>query len=241
MRALKQAGLSVVAGAALGAASRLLPAVADARAAGVLVAAFGLAVCAAAAAPGPGGSLRARMIFGAGLLATAFASSWACAAAAGRADLAGSAAVVAGAAIAAHGTAALLRAVGAKPGRATFGGAAALGAFAGLVFVADPFVEWNAGGPGSMERARSVIAASPVASIADEIGLDWQRSKWMYDGPGTGTPGLSVIGQYYPSRAAPAFAWAAGAAAAGLLALLLASRGGNRPHPSRLADGRIRA
>jgi len=213
----------VLAGAALGAASRAFDVSPDARAAGALVAAFGLAVCAAAASDAGEAPLRARMLGGVRLTATAFAAAWACAAAAGRADLFGAAAAVTGAAVAAHGIASLLRAVRAGPGHSVFGGAAAVAMTAGLVFVADPFVEWNAGGPGSLERARAVMVTSPIASIASDAGLDWQRSKWMYDGPAIPVRGLSVIGQFYPSRATDAFAWAAAAAAAGFVALFLSA------------------
>jgi hypothetical protein len=240
VRALTRAGVAVLAGAALGLASRALAAVPEARAPGVLVAALGIAVCAAAAISSRGGSLRDRLLGGAIVLAATFVASWACAAAAGRAELAGGAAVVAAAATAAHGTANLLRTAGVRSGRATFGGAAAVAMCAGLVFIADPFVEWNAGGPGSLERARAVIGASPIASIAADADVDWQRSKWMYDGPGTGASGLSVIGQYYPSRPTPPFAWAAGAAAAGFLALALSTFRGKRRLSSRLTDGRMR-
>lgn len=219
----------VLAGAALGAASRGFDASTDARAAGALVAAFGLAVCAAAATDAGDASLRARTRGGVLVLATAFASAWACAAAAGRADLAGAAAVVAGAAVAAHGVASVLRAVRVGPGHAAFGGAAAVALTAGLVFVADPFVEWNAGGPGSLERARAVTVASPIASIAADAGIDWQRSRWMYDGPAIPARGLSVIGQFYPSRATDAFAWAAAAGMAGFLALAMSAIAEKRP------------
>jgi hypothetical protein len=229
VRPLTAAGLAAVAGAALGAASRSVVEAREPRAVAALFTAYGLAAACAAAFDAAGAGVAARCGKGAGVAATALGAAWAAAAAAGVPSALGGAAVVAGAATAACGAASLLRARGLAHGQATFAGAFVVAAAAGLVFVADPFVEWKGAGDGALERARVAMAASPLASIAEDVGLDWQRSTWLYDGPSPGAPGLSVIGQFYPSRPASPWTWALCAAAAGALALAAASPRSMRP------------
>jgi len=216
VRALTALGAAAAAGTVLGLAARFVVAAGAPRAAAALFAALGVAVCAGAGA----GSASSSNALRRGVLtaAAALAGAWCCAAVAGAPGLVGAAAVVAGAAAASFGAALLVRAFGAGEGHAAFAGAAPVAVLAAAVFAADPFVEWNAGGPGSLDRAYAVIVVNPLASIAADAGVDWQRTRWMYDGPAPGTPGLSVIGQYYPSRPASPWAWAAAAAAAGFAA-----------------------
>ena len=41
--------------------------------------------------------------------------------------------------------------------------------------------------------AAAVVSLNPIASIAADAGLDWQRSKWLYDGPAPGTGGIDPV------------------------------------------------
>lgn len=91
------------------------------------------------------------------------------------------------------------------------GGAAALGAavpvaLTGLLFVADPLVEWNGAAAASQTVANWVVRVNPLAagcSLSGGLGVDWLRMPLLYDGPGMGGGGLSVIGQYYQGTPYP--------------------------------------
>lgn len=215
MRALTVAAAALGAGLALGAAAHGLHAPPSARAAAALFSEFGLMACAAAAmgAAAPASVARGGLAFGA-----AFVGSFAAASVAGEPAVVGACAAVAGASALAFGVAAAFRSGGAGAGHAAFAGAALPAALAAIVFVADPFVEWQVtdAAPG---RAAAVIAVNPLTSIAADAGVDWQRTKWMYDGPAPGSSGLSVIGQYYPSRTTSPWLWATVAVAAGFAAM----------------------
>ncbi len=230
MRALTLVGVAAAAGAAVGAASRFV-AQGDARRAAVaLLATFGVAVCSASGWKAGEDSMRARLRRGALVAAAALVASWAAAAASGSPACVGAATVVAGAAATACGVAMLARARGVDAGRAAFIGAAVPSAAAAALFVADPFVEWN--GSQTQEapaRAAALVAVDPVASIAADVGVDFQRSTWMYAGPAPGTEGLSVVGRYYPSSPTPAWRWGLAAAGIGFAALALARRSGTLP------------
>jgi hypothetical protein len=56
--------------------------------------------------------------------------------------------------------------------------------------------------------------------------VDWQRSRWLYDGPPGQGRGLSVIGAYYPSRPSSPWIWSlcAGIAATALALIPAAGR-----------------
>jgi hypothetical protein len=226
LRALTRfAAAAAAAGALSGAVSRTGGAASPVRATAALFTAFGLATCLAAAANGPSSSLRGRVVVSGLVAALAFAAAWIVAAIAGEPLLFGACAVVAGAAVLAGGVASIVRARGASRVHATFAGAALPAALAGVVFVADPFVEWRGSETAEAPaRSAAVIGASPLAAIAGDAGCDWQRSAWMYDGPARGTPGLSAVGRYYWSRPASPWAWALAAAAAGLAARAAARR-----------------
>lgn len=121
---------------------------------------------------------------------------------------------------------------------AAFAGAAVPFALAASIFVADPFVEWDRTGPGPSARARTVLALDPVASALASLeveggaGVDWQRSRWLYDGPPGVGQGLSVIGAYYPSRPSSPWTWSLVAlAAAGVLVSIPASERYDRSRP----------
>jgi hypothetical protein len=199
----------------------------DARRAMVaLIVAFGVAPCVAAALGaarnGADDSLTTRSrTVGVVALAT-FAGAWTAVAVAGRPSLVGATAVVAGGAVAAFGAATLVRAWTGDVGRAILFGAGVPIACAAALFVADPFIEWTGSTTAEApSRAALVVAVNPVASMATDVGIDWQRSQWLYDGPPAGapgvraTPGLSVAGQYYPSRPTSTWSWALVAAAFG--------------------------
>jgi len=230
VRTLKIAAAAVLVGAALGVAARFV-APGDARRGMIaLVAAFGVAVCAASAWSAGGDAIATRCRSGAFVVASAFVAAWAAAAAAGNASLVGAALVVAGAAAAACGAAAFARARGVGAAHAAFVGAAAPAACAALLFVADPFIEWNGSTTADApDRAAAVLSANPIASIGAAAGVDWQRSKWLYVGPTSGSTGLSVTGRYYPSRPTAPWAWGLAAAAIGFAALAAARPRGSSP------------
>lgn len=217
MRALTALGFAVSGGAALGLASRVFTAVPADRPVASVFTVFGLAICLGAAvrADGPERWRAAALAGGA-----AAAAAWSAATAAGDPSLVASAAVVGAAALAACGVAALVRRYSSAP--AAFAGAFAVAAPAAFLFVADPFVGWTGGGEGTLDRAQAVVTVNPLASIAADAGIDWQRRKWMYDGPAPGSTGLSVIGQDYPSRPSSPWTWALAAAALGSAALAAA-------------------
>jgi hypothetical protein len=206
VRALTAAALPLVAGPALGAASRLVVPDTAPRVAAVLFTCFGVAASIAPAF-GCGADRVAERLKRAGVVAVlALAFAWTAAAVAGDASALGGAAVVASGALAAFALSALFASRGASASRAPFLGSLAVSVLAGLVFVADPFVDWHPG-EGSLGRSSAVLSASPLASIGADAGIDWQRSRWLYDGPPPGTQGLSVIGQFYPSSPSPPWLW----------------------------------
>lgn len=223
MRALKTAFAAVLVGAALGVAARFV-ATGDARRGMIaMVAAFGVAVCAASAWNAGGDSIVTRCRSGAAIFVTTFVAAWTAAATSGNASLFGAAAVVAGAAAAAFGVATFARARGVGAAHAAFVGAAAPAVCAALLFVADPFIEWNGSTTADApDRAAAVLSANPIASIGADAGVDWQRSTWLYVGPTSGSTGLSVTGRYYPSRPTSPWAWGLAAAAIGFAALAAA-------------------
>jgi hypothetical protein len=224
VRALTVGAIAVVAGAGVGGASLVVAAGEARRAALAVVVLLGVASCAAAAWNAVDVSLAARLRRGGLVGALSFAAAWSAVAVAGRPALVGSALVVAAAAVLACGVATATRAVGVASGRAVFLGAATPLALAASIFVADPFVEWRGSStPEAPSRAAAVLAVEPIASIARDAGLDWQRSKWLYDGPTAGAPGLSVIGRYYPSSPSSPWTWGGAAAVAGFVALALAT------------------
>jgi hypothetical protein len=165
---------------------------------------------------------------------TAFAGAWVAAALVGAPQAFVPALVVGGAATLAAGVAAMLRARGASAAVAALFGPAVVMAPAGALFVADPYIEWRGPAAESPARADLVLRMNPLASmgqslVVDGVALDWQRSTWLYDGPSPGARGLSVIGQYYPSRPTPALVLALTAAALGT-GLCVTAR---RPRESR--------
>jgi hypothetical protein len=230
VRPLTAAAATILAGAGVGAATRLTDASPAHRAVLALLVCLGLASCLAVIADAGGASVAARWRHGALIAAAAFASAWAGAAAAGVASLVGGGIAVAGAAVLACGSATLLAVLGRSRGRARFAAAALPLACGAIVFVADPLIEWRgASTEEAPARAAAVVAVSPIASIAADAGVDWQRGRWMYDGPRPGAGSLSVIGPYYPSRPTPAWLWGAAAAALGFAALAAARPAGRIP------------
>lgn len=223
MRPLNLFAAAAIGGAALGAASRFAAPGDARRSVTALVAAFGVVVCVAAARTAAGESSSARLRSGGVVAAAAAVAAWCAAAAAGGPSMVGASAVVAGAGVAAFGVATLLRARGVGGAHAALLGAAVPFAAAALIFVADPFIEWNGSTTAAAPaRAAFVYSANPIASIAADAGIDWQREKWLYSGPGPGASSLTVTGEYYPSAPATSFAWGLAAAALGAAALVVA-------------------
>ena len=73
-------------------------------------------------------------------------------------------------------------------------------------------------------RLVGAFRANPIAAATSGNGgldVDWQTMPLLYDGAEPGTEGLSVIGQYYPTRP-PSPIWWAALASAGAALLLLA-------------------
>jgi hypothetical protein len=221
-RGLVPAAVATAVAAAAGAATRLAGVDAPNRAAAALTCALAVATCVGAGrgAASPGLRIVAET------WAIASVAAFAAARAAGVAAP-GGALVVGGMAAVAAGVAGLMRGRAADAAPAAFGGALIATLPAALLFVADPVIEWSGGTAASAGRAQSVLAVNPVGALTATpggAGVDWLRQPILYDGPGTGTPGLSVIGQYY-GGATPTGAFPFAAAAAGIGFLLAAAAG----------------
>lgn len=215
------AAAAIAAGGAVGGAVRwgAAGALPEERASAAVVAVLGLAL-----ALGPGGASLRR----GGVLvpaAAALASAVAILVAGGGISSLGAALVVAGVAALGVGGAAVARRCGASAGGAVLLGAALPAFLTAAVFLADPVIEWDGSRPESPGIARWVYAASPIAaatSPAGGTGVDWQTCRLLYDGHGAG--GLSVIGQFYPTRPPAAAAWGVAALAAGAVLSLVGRR-----------------
>jgi hypothetical protein len=139
---------------------------------------------------------------------------------------AGAALVPAACALLAAGLRTAAGALGIRAGTASFAGAGLALAPAALLFVADPWIDWRGGTSESPVRAARVLAANPLAAMTAPsvgLGVDFQRMPLLYDGPSPGVPGLSLVGQYYPSVPPSPLAWAAVAGAVGAV-LVAAAR-----------------
>jgi len=192
------------------------------RASAAVIVTLALVACAAPALPGapPRRMLRAVLV--------GAAAAAACVLVAGGAGALGAAAVVAGVAALATGAAILARSVSSSaPGSALLGASVPC-VLCALVFVADPWIEWRGSGPASPSRAALVYRVSPVAAVTSPeggTGSDWQTHSLLYDGGDLGgRGGLSVIGQFYPSRPAAPLAWGAAALLVGALLAGIGSR-----------------
>ncbi len=220
-------GFGAGAGGVIGGAVRWIAADAAAaeRASAAVLVAFAVAVC---VAPIVNGRVPVGVFRGMACVAAAAVTGGVCAGlavfVAGGIDASGvpgAITLVGGAAALAAGGAAL-----ARTSRTLSPGSGLLGALlplllAALVFVADPWIEWRGSGPASPAKAAWVYRLSPIAAATSPeggTGVDWQTRSLLYDG-GTegGSGGLSVIGQYYPSRPAHPIAWGGLALLAGLL------------------------
>lgn len=204
-------GVAILAGALLGAAIRLgaAEALPEERGSAAAICAFALAVCLAPAIRGPGLTRSlAALVGGAGMAAAAVL-------AAGGSGSVGASAVTAGAALLSVGVCASAARWATLAPAAPLVGALGPLALAALAFVADPWIEPRGSGPESPSRAALVYRLSPLAAITSPeggTGVDWQTRSLLYDGgPEGGGGGLSVIGQFYPSRPAGPLAWGAAA------------------------------
>ncbi len=235
MRPLRRLLLTGVAAAAFGAGvGALVLALADQRGRGAATAALLIVLAAAPCVGAHVGSQAAAYDLGARLrsagvvfVATAVAGAAAILVAGGAVGDTGAGLVPAGAAMLALGVAAVLGSRGASAVAATICGAAVPALLAALVFLADPFIEWRGPDASSPRVARIVTSLSPLAAATSPRGgvdVDWLRMPLMYDGPEGSGAGLSVIGAYYPSRSPPAALWAACAALAGAVLVVVARR-----------------
>ncbi len=143
---------------------------------------------------------------------------------------ASAACVPAGAVALAAGVAHVARADGVRVAGATWIGAATPLLLVGALFVADPFIEWAGPAASSTTRAAWVLRVNPLASATGAIGVDLSSRGLLYDGTGAGAEGLSVVGQYYPSRPSPALTWGGIALLIGSLLVLVSAPADRKQH-----------
>lgn len=135
--------------------------------------------------------------------------------------------VVAAVAVLAFGLTSVLRRVGMPDAHSMFVGAGLACVPMALIFVADPWIEWERSSPSAPSRAALVLAANPLAAMTSSsggLGVDFQRMPWLYDGPDAGVPGLSLVGQYYPSVPPAAVPWSLAVLAAAGVLVAISSR-----------------
>jgi hypothetical protein len=124
---------------------------------------------------------------------------------------------------------------------AVFAGASLPFLLGASLFAANPLVEWRAEDGATQSRAGTALQINPIAaalSLDGGVGLDWQRTRWLYDGADDSGRGLSVVGQFYPARGPSPWNWSSWAGLIGAALILVGPRSSNSSGPSlRPLDG----